>query len=87
MWLVRVIVVVICNIELEYLICYFILFNGVWIYDVVEKKDICFMLLCCLDVKNVIIMFVENEFKYYFFICDNMIFSLKDINDYMYYEF
>ncbi|EKN5074028.1 Cof-type HAD-IIB family hydrolase [Yersinia enterocolitica] len=83
---VRAIAAVIRNTELEYLIRYFISFNGAWIYDAVEKKDIRFMPLRRPDVKNVITMLAENEFKHHFFTRDNMISSLKDISVHTRYE-
>lgn len=83
---VRAIAAVIRNTELEYLIRYFISFNGALIYDAVEKKDIRFMPLRHREVKNAITMLTENEFQHHFFTRDNIISSSPNISDYTRYE-
>lgn len=83
---VKAIAAVVHNTELEPLIRYFISFNGAWIYDAVEKKDICFTPLSCGAVQNAITMLAENEFPHHFFTRDNIISSSENVSDYTRYE-
>ncbi|MFL4555196.1 Cof-type HAD-IIB family hydrolase [Yersinia kristensenii] len=83
---VKAIAAVIRNTELEHLIRYFISFNGAWIYDAVEKKDILFIPLNRGDVKNAITMLTENKFTHHFFTRDNIVSSSSSVSDYTRYE-
>lgn len=83
---VKAIAAVIRDTELEHLIRYFISFNGAWIYDVVEKKDIRFIPFSHAEVKTAITMLTRNEFKYHFFTRNNIISCTENISDYTRYE-
>ncbi|MDR4896154.1 Cof-type HAD-IIB family hydrolase [Yersinia kristensenii] len=83
---VKAIAAVIRNTELEYLIRYFISFNGAWIYDAVEKRDIRFTPLNGGEVKNAITMLAENKFPHHFFTRDNILSSSSIVSDYTRYE-
>ncbi|CNF06942.1 Cof-type HAD-IIB family hydrolase [Yersinia frederiksenii] len=77
---------VICNTELEHLIRYFISFNGAWIYDCIEKKDLRFIPLSGHDVQMITPLLTGRKFPHHFFTRDKIISSSKDINYYTKYE-
>lgn len=83
---VNAMIAVIRNTELAYLIRYFISFNGAWIYDRVEEKDLCFTPLSGHDVKVIIPLLAEHQFPHHFFTRNKIISSSSHVSDYTKYE-
>ncbi|WP_145524918.1 Cof-type HAD-IIB family hydrolase [Yersinia vastinensis] len=77
---------VIHNTELEHIIRYYVSFNGAWVYDKAENKDLHFIPLSAYDLKMMTSLLAENKFPHHFFTRDKIISTSNHINEYTKYE-